>query len=78
MIKEKLTIKGGGIENIETTELKNAHLLISSIVKNKLKPNKEDFNMEYQAPELIEIGFFEEMTLGTKYTDTADENSYQN
>ncbi|MDQ0416594.1 hypothetical protein J2Z48_000761 [Croceifilum oryzae] len=33
--------------------------------------------MEYQAPEVIEIGSFEEMTLGRKYADTADENAYQ-
>ncbi|WP_211227722.1 lasso RiPP family leader peptide-containing protein [Shimazuella kribbensis] len=34
--------------------------------------------MEYQAPELIEIGSFEEMTLGPKFSDTADANAYQN
>ncbi|MDQ0418149.1 hypothetical protein J2Z48_002338 [Croceifilum oryzae] len=33
--------------------------------------------MEYQAPELIEIGSFEDMTLGSKNTDTADENSHR-
>ncbi|SEN48697.1 lasso RiPP family leader peptide-containing protein [Lihuaxuella thermophila] len=33
--------------------------------------------MEYQVPELIEIGSFEEMTLGSKYSDTADESSYR-
>ncbi|MBD1373965.1 lasso RiPP family leader peptide-containing protein [Hazenella sp. IB182357] len=27
---------------------------------------------------LIEIGSFEELTLGFKHKDTADENSYQN
>jgi hypothetical protein len=39
---------------------------------------REVIKMEYQAPELIEIGSFEEMTLGSKFTDTADENAYQN
>ncbi|TCP66447.1 lasso RiPP family leader peptide-containing protein [Baia soyae] len=33
--------------------------------------------MEYQTPELVEIGSFEEMTLGTKLNDTADENSHR-
>lgn len=34
--------------------------------------------MTYQAPEIVEVGLFEEITLGEKFTDTADENSYQN
>ncbi|MXQ55282.1 MULTISPECIES: lasso RiPP family leader peptide-containing protein [Shimazuella] len=32
---------------------------------------------DYQAPELIEIGTFEEMTLGSKYDDTADKNAHR-
>ncbi|RAL25711.1 lasso RiPP family leader peptide-containing protein [Thermoflavimicrobium daqui] len=32
--------------------------------------------MEYQAPELIEVGSFEDLTLGGKKNDTADLNSH--
>lgn len=33
--------------------------------------------MEYQAPVLIEIGSFEEMTLGSKFDDTADKRAHR-
>jgi hypothetical protein len=34
--------------------------------------------MSYQAPEFIEIGAFEEVTLGNSYHDTADKKAYYN
>ncbi|WP_224749696.1 lasso RiPP family leader peptide-containing protein [Polycladospora coralii] len=33
--------------------------------------------MKYQPPVLIEIGSFEEVTLGSKNEDTADESSHR-
>jgi hypothetical protein len=43
-------------------------------VFNLEKEMKEE---KYQAPEIIEIGSFEEMTLGSKYDDTADKNAHR-
>lgn len=34
--------------------------------------------MAYQAPEFVLIGSFEEITLGSKFDDTADQKSYYN
>jgi hypothetical protein len=38
---------------------------------------KEIKEEKYQTPEIIEIGSFEEMTLGSKYNDTADKNAHR-
>lgn len=46
-------------------------------MKEVVNMESDQKNESYQAPVLIEVGSFEELTLGSKYNDTADENSYR-
>lgn len=40
-------------------------------------PEKKKSNQNYQAPKMVKIGSFQQVTLGGKREDTADESSHR-